>query len=75
MAKFEIYQRKDNDWGFRIKRKGRIITWSEGYSTKSNATRALISFLMGIKKALEKSPSIEEFKKCIRYIKYTETQK
>lgn len=71
MTKLEVYERKDGDWGFRLKRKGRIILWSEGYYSKSNAIRALRGFLEGIKKLLDKYKNYEEFKNTIKVIKYT----
>lgn len=42
----EIYEFKDQQWGYRIKAdNGEILSHSEGYYSKSNAVRAVKKFL------------------------------
>lgn len=37
---YDENEKEEADWGWHIIRKGRIIGWSEGYVTKSNAERS-----------------------------------
>ena len=55
----EIYEFKNNQFGYRIKSKGRILVHSESYDSLSNTKRAVINFKKGFAKLLLSDDKIE----------------
>ncbi len=47
---FEIYEFKNNQFGYRIKSKGKILVHSECYDSLSNTKRAVTNFKKGFAK-------------------------
>lgn len=48
----EIYEFKNNQFGYRIKSKGRILVHSESYDSLNNTKRAVANFKKGFAKMI-----------------------
>jgi uncharacterized protein YegP (UPF0339 family) len=63
----EIYEHADGTWGYRFKRKGRILFSTEGYNTKYNAHRALQNHTKHFAELVQLDGKFD-----IRYLQYEE---